>query len=141
MSLGFTPQPLLSDRSRARETPHLPGVAGVYTPAFVERLNNSRGYSSLSRVAGVYTPAFVERTTKGGAQSRCGASVAGVYTPAFVERSFLRLSRSCDNGVAGVYTPAFVERTKSSWGSPQQSRVSLGFTPQPLLSERCVKAF
>ena len=37
MSLGFTPQPLLSGGARADGVDGRDGVAGVYTPAFVER--------------------------------------------------------------------------------------------------------
>ena len=62
-------------------------VAGVYTPAFVERRSTSRATASISKsVAGVYTPAFVERRSRLVPIRRLTASVAGVYTPAFVER-------------------------------------------------------
>ena len=88
-------------------------VAGVYTPAFVERWTTWRGAWRVSpRVAGVYTPAFVERTRypEPSKSSVTTAGVAGVYTPAFVERRYLDVEFGPRRGVAGVYTPAFVER-------------------------------
>ena len=112
------------------------GVAGVYTPAFVERARSS-GHPARTavRVAGVYTPAFVERTPaarrgrhpapvspefilRPSLSEPAGAvprrpvpeRVAGVYTPAFVERRTSRAAAGRCGGVAGVYTPAFVER-------------------------------
>ena len=40
------------------------GVAGVYAPAFVERVKGLQWYTGASRsVAGVYAPAFVERSS------------------------------------------------------------------------------
>ena len=66
--------------------PPADSVAGVYTPAFVERLSFGRiGGGALGCVAGVYTPAFVERSTLS-TLAAGWTSVAGVYTPAFVER-------------------------------------------------------
>ena len=85
MSLGFTPQPLLSAPCPAETAAPVFRVAGVYTPAFVERLGSVSRRPARGCVAGVYTPAFVERL---GSVSRRPARgcVAGVYTPAFVER-------------------------------------------------------
>ena len=119
-------------------------VAGVQTPAFVERCASTSGLcisveplvspefrlrpslsgaeaargpnrGSARGVAGVQTPAFVERSQgrPRGAGSR-GACVAGVQTPAFVERRPpLTMYGSAEFlvGVAGVQTPAFVERS------------------------------
>ena len=48
-----------------------------------------------SRVAGVYTPAFVERARRLGLTPVVLASVAGVYTPAFVERGLLPCRAGC----------------------------------------------
>ena len=39
----------------------LAGVAGVYAPAFVERIKTDDPEKIRGRVAGVYAPAFVER--------------------------------------------------------------------------------
>ena len=92
-------------------------VAGVYTPAFVERTaSRSSPLTTRASVAGVYTPAFVERCTFRMAAPRVGSTcVAGVYTPAFVERGWT-CSRRLDTcgSVAGAYAPAFVERGASS---------------------------
>ena len=99
---------------------HDAGVAGVQTPAFVERSSTaihrvlraavSPGFRlrpSLSvldldargigedGVAGVQTPAFVERVVGGYARAEASPGVAGVQTPAFVERS----PRSPNSGV------------------------------------------
>ena len=65
-------------------------VAGVQTPAFVERSTAPAVFlagANLDGVAGVQTPAFVERGRN--AEHRRAATeprVAGVQTPAFVER-------------------------------------------------------
>ena len=70
------------------------------------------GAAKPVRVAGVYTPAFVERSRRPLPSAPRNPRVAGVYTPAFVERrSRASESQGQADGVAGVYTPAFVERT------------------------------
>ena len=64
------------------------GVAGVYAPAFVERLEGHEvTETGLKRVAGVYAPAFVERDVVIINYDVLPQRVAGVYAPAFVERS------------------------------------------------------
>ena len=122
-------------------------VAGVQTPAFVERSTrqNPRGIACRRS-----SEAFVERS------GRCSAvaadCVAGVQTPAFVERSRsacslrsrprwafrvspeFRLRPSLSEaegaegdarlvGVAGVQTPAFVERSSRCPGTTPAFRV------------------
>ena len=66
----------------------------------------------LRRVAGVYTPAFVERWSR---LPRCWRSPAHVspefiLRPSLSERVLMAPSRATSARVAGVYTPAFVER-------------------------------
>ena len=75
-------------------------VAGVQTPAFVERLSATADPRPTPRgVAGVQTPAFVERSGATGARCASTRCVAGVQTPAFVERGSPRIRtrapRSC----------------------------------------------
>ena len=66
----------------------MPGVAGVYAPAFVERTGTPATTNSKKRsVAGVYAPAFVERHDRYAIAKPQSHSVAGVYAPAFVERT------------------------------------------------------
>ena len=116
-------------------TPSLGRVAGVQTPAFVERCRTPRGASYRRGVAGVQTPAFVERFSAPTTVSRAmrvspefrlrpslsvhdglcdrerDPGVAGVQTPAFVERpTRMSLAILTASRVAGVQTPAFVER-------------------------------
>ena len=112
-SVAGVQTPAFVERSGSASTPIRPSgrVAGVQTPAFVERSTSARCCATLWSVAGVQTPAFVERRPS----SRSAASatrVAGVQTPAFVERMTRRhTSRARRGSVAGVQTPAFVERT------------------------------
>ena len=87
------------------------GVAGVPTPAFVERSESWRPYSARECVAGVPTPAFVERII-------CRSTFKG------------------SAGVAGVPTPAFVERPPSNTGASRWPTVSPGSRPRPSLSAR-----
>ena len=129
VSPGFRLRPSLSARSGARGSSAAPRVAGVQTPAFVERPSCARRVTRKSaRVAGVQTPAFVERAP---APRTCRRpnGVAGVQTPAFVERG-TGWQRLCGlrTGVAGVQTPAFVERCPIRSGSPTRWPVSPGFT-------------
>ena len=86
VSPEFILRPSLSDR---RRPPHshrpLAGVAGVYTPAFVERVAKySMVFQDQAGVAGVYTPAFVERA----AWPRYGPAAAQV-SPEFILRPSL----------------------------------------------------
>ena len=110
-------------------------VAGVYAPAFVERVGRQGNEILSVCVAGVYAPAFVERSLAGVLPVRIIRGVAGVYAPAFVERcrymirTFWHLAR-----VAGVYAPAFVERLPLASCATLVSHVSLGFMLQPSLS-------
>ena len=93
-----------------------------------------------SCVAGVYTPAFVERYLSRSRFDRNARGVAGVYTPAFVERQRMF---SCLRGgvtrVAGVYTPAFVERAACSLAGKAAGQVSPEFILRPSLSVQYVK--
>ena len=115
-----------------------------------------------SRVAGVYTPAFVERL-KSVTTHRVTSTVSLGFTPQpLLSDGAKSNSRSYSERVAGVYTPAFVERVHTThtgriqdecrWGlhpslclAPSHliarttlQNVSLGFTPQPLLSELAI---
>ena len=86
-------------------------------------------------VAGVYTPAFVERARKPSPASTSPGCVAGVYTPAFVERwSMAAWARWSGSSVAGVYTPAFVERSQSETLPRMRRAVSPEFILRPSLS-------
>ena len=86
-------------------------------------------------VAGVYTPAFVERRESSTA-GRCGrkVSLGFIPQPLLSDHAPPRPVHR-DPGVAGVYTPAFVERLQFLLTNPAYMPVSLGFIPQPLLSE------
>ena len=134
VSPGFRLRASLSDRGDGERRADPDGVAGVQTPAFVERCDRTIDHSSPARVAGVQTPAFVERSGRwctsgasrgvspgfrlrpslsglGDGGGRAGdPGVAGVQTPAFVERTSSRPTRCATPRVAGVQTPAFVER-------------------------------
>ena len=115
------------------------GVAGVQTPAFVERrilgstvtvripvspefrlrpslseATRGRGACDAGRVAGVQTPAFVERMPVPKTIKTEEQGVAGVQTPAFVERRPAPRAAGSAACVAGVQTPAFVERCRAS---------------------------
>ena len=86
-------------------------------------------------VAGVQTPAFVERTTCATPSPPARRRVAGVQTPAFVERAMTRAPARRANGcVAGVQTPAFVERLPGASRGAAKMRVSPGFRLRPSLS-------
>ena len=68
----------------------VPGrVAGVQTPAFVERYAEapSRPSARHERVAGVQTPAFVERDSISTCYQREGKVSPEFRLPAFVERA------------------------------------------------------
>ena len=112
------------------------GVAGVQTPAFVERLRTccrrcrrasvSPGFrlrpslsgavaasrsSSPPGVAGVQTPAFVERSPPRTPRTRgCAVSPGFRLRPSLSELALACRIGRCGRGVAGVQTPAFVER-------------------------------
>ena len=108
------------------------GVAGVQTPAFVERPWRSPQRLQTMRVAGVQTPAFVERGAP--CSGRTGRTcVAGVQTPAFVERPWRSPQRLQTMRVAGVQTPAFVER-RGLRSSTRTFPVSPEFRLRPSLS-------
>ena len=62
------------------------GVAGVYAPALVERINRHMNPYGPISVAGVYAPALVERSPFEMSRSKRASRVAGVYAPALVER-------------------------------------------------------
>ena len=152
-------RPSLSGGSSGSTSP--PGrasrVAGVYAPAFVERLRRSATRREVTdrRVAGVYAPAFVERCHRRASRTSVKGQVspefmlrpslsdlmlhrrldpdpgvAGVYAPAFVERDARWLWRgSRRSGVAGVYAPAFVERGRAARPRPASRRVAGVYAP------------
>ena len=75
MSPEFRLRPSLSVKARAEKSAREAGVAGVQTPAFVERRSHPSGrlpVPAIGRVAGVQTPAFAERRMQGGATSTPG---------------------------------------------------------------------
>ena len=111
VSPGFRLRPSLSELPRESLRRRRRGVAGVQTPAFVERRTSSP--PSLRRWS--VSPGFRLRPSLSAERllerHEEGACVAGVQTPAFVER----ISRpptfdDSTRRVAGVQTPAFVER-------------------------------
>ena len=150
VSPEFRLRPSLSVRRRRHDEAIRGGVAGVQTPAFVERLpSDANRWGRFGRVAGVQTPAFVERSSRARGTKFARGRVAGVQTPAFVERSAigvitypvslvspefrLRPSLSAEAGgdgrdpearVAGVQTPAFVERAPSPDRRTRTTRVA-----------------
>ena len=88
-------------------------------------------------VAGVYTPAFVERDS-GPANPYSYRAVS----PGFILRPSLSVDGSSpslkqsESSVAGVYTPAFVERATAATAPSPEPIVSPGFILRPSLSER-----
>ena len=136
MSPEFILRPSLSGHAPIRAPPS-PSVSPefILRPSLsaLLRLRCVRG--NRTGVAGVYTPAFVERLT--GLLMLCwqGRRVAGVYTPAFVERApRSKATCGCRPGVAGVYTPAFVERRGHGPQPRQPPLVSPEFILRPSLS-------
>ena len=69
VSPGFTPRPWLSvpHEQQLNCVDQMPGVAGVYAPALVERGDSGDGkrQEAIPCVAGVYAPALVERSAAG----------------------------------------------------------------------------
>ena len=139
-------------------------VAGVQTPAFVERFH-ATSFQEYTRVgvAGVQTPAFVERPwierwrrpssrVSPGFRLRPSLSgpslavfpsgrqgVAGVQTPAFVERSRSGPTPGPPpRGVAGVQTPAFVERSATT-GQTASGVTGVAGVQTPAFVERIYK--
>ena len=88
-------------------------------------------------VAGVQTPAFVERSRLSPIINTYARGVAGVQTPAFVERAprWPWMAEPACAGVAGVQTPAFVERPSRTGRALPGSTVSPEFRLRPSLSE------
>ena len=111
MSLGFTPRPSLSDRGKIRARAGIPGVAGVYAPAFVERrkcFDNCKGKHNVSL-------GFTPRPSLSAFHRAPDHTSAPVVSLGFTPRPSLSGpsfdgQRQGDTGVAGVYAPAFVER-------------------------------
>ena len=107
VSPEFRLRPSLSELRSCGMAPVWGGVAGVQTPAFVERPMGERVGTSSAGVAGVQTPAFVERDPPYAMPATYYEGVAGVQTPAFVERLELRhcslivaaCRRSSDSGL------------------------------------------
>ena len=112
VSPGFRLRPSLSVRPARRGSIGGAGVAGVQTPAFVERGSSARWWWRPSCVAGVQTPAFVERTRTCGRSCASPGRVAGVQTPAFVERGRVRR----DPGAHLAVSPGF--RLRPSLSGP-----------------------
>ena len=110
------------------------GVAGVQTPAFVERRRRRAACRIRpTGVAGVQTPAFVERfraSTFDASMHR--PRVAGVQTPAFVERKRITIPlpfstwcrRSSDSGLAALWGGTVLSPTcaRRSRGPRRRSR-------------------
>ena len=135
VSPGFRLRPSLSALRPGRHRGGAPRVAGIQTPAFVERqwIELTRGLAG-GRVAGVQTPAFVERPSSfdaGGAHRP--------VSPGFRLRPSLSVQYVCSRWlavcrVAGVQTPAFVERLTISLPAVWGTAVSPGFRLRPSLS-------
>ena len=110
VSPEFILRPSLSGHHRRRRHARAAGVAGVYTPAFVERKQSKTGREPLPCVAGVYTPAFVER--------RGPRQVAGMketVSPEFILRPSLSdpAATAADQPAARV-SPEFILRPSLS---------------------------
>ena len=72
VSPEFMLRPSLSGRHQHAVAADPPSVAGVYAPAFVERVISVQALRSLAPgVAGVYAPAFVERGCRGRGPGPC----------------------------------------------------------------------
>ena len=85
-------------------------VAGVQTPAFVERVCSGSSPAATSCVAGVQTPAFVERSTAGWATTPIRAVSPGFRLRPSLSEAYSYMAVAQTDSVAGVQTPAFVER-------------------------------
>ena len=140
VSPEFRLRPSLSGVSSVDCRPGVPRVAGVQTPAFVERASETRRSSSTRTcVAGVQTPAFVERSSPRRWRRSSSRAVSpefrlrpslSVVPPDLVDGGFRPRAR-----VAGVQTPAFVERPHAlalRW--EPSSGVSPEFRLRPSLS-------
>ena len=113
VSPEFILRPSLSaDLRRGAAAAPPAGVAGVYTPAFVER----RAWMELHRAGAVrVSPEFILRPSlsgdgRGARRRRRRAGVAGVYTPAFVERT----QRSRNRWTTSPVSPEFILRPSLS---------------------------
>ena len=159
VSPGFRLRPSLSDARRHGRPAARDGVAGVQTPAFVERGCGREAHPRPLGVAGVQTPAFVERfagcswsarswPVSPGFRLRPSLSGSNTYrrnphthtvSPGFRLRPSLSDAAapgelSAPAGVAGVQTPAFVERGPGARSAAETARVSPGFRLRPSLS-------
>ena len=137
-SPGSSPRPSLSDwRLGGGRTLTATGIAGVITPAFVERARRCRCSTGPDRrIAGVITPAFVER-----ARPRCqapgpAAGIAGVITPAFVERSPTSTSSSSSRSASPGSSPRPSLSVQRLDRGRHGHRASPGSSPRPSLSAR-----
>ena len=141
VSPEFMLRPSLSEGNCDSVVIHLGGsVAGVYAPAFVERIRPSR---KAFRSARHVSPEFMLRPSLSAALSWAGScmagGVAGVYAPAFVER---RLPRQLRNSRRGRVSPEFMLRPSLSERRPRilhpsgVDRVSPEFMLRPSLSVR-----
>ena len=136
VSPGFRLRPSLSVDPRLAAGRRPPRIAGVQTPAFVERrARRPAPPGRASGVAGVQTPAFVERCrTIPPAGSGSPVSPGFRLRPSLSVRAAGLRRRGADRRVAGVQTPAFVERPSRGLGSGGPGRVSPGFRLRPSLS-------
>ena len=134
VSPGFEPRPSLSAH-RLRASPH----SGQVSPGFEPRpslsvaLRVARSRPSETRVAGVRTPAFVERC------SPCGSFPPGKpVSPGFEPRPSLSDRDPGIAGAPADVSPGFEPRPSLSVdgadGCSQLSHVSPGFEPRPSLS-------
>ena len=139
VSPEFRLRPSLSGNSDGSGPSARRRVAGVQTPAFVERWTPCGGSSRAGGVAGVQTPAFVERGLVRMSIWWPRLGVAGVHTPAFVERGqggLPAVDVPDSDGVAGVQTPAFVERFRASTFDASMHRPRVAGVHTPAFVER-----
>ena len=136
----------MRDRHRSVGSDDDSGVAGVQTPAFVERIRAGRRPvidRSGTSVAGVQTPAFVERGRPAVMHGRAEEHVS----PEFRLRPSLSVLAGrrggahglAIEGVAGVQTPAFVERRLDLLGARERTCVRrVAGVQTPAFVERCL---
>ena len=110
-------------------------VAGVYTPAFVERIKASSNPGDLVLVS----PEFILRPSLSVCPEQGSHGLGYEVSPEFILRPSLsdvttKLVHVASGGVAGVYTPAFVERRDRCNSCRPASLVSPEFILRPSLS-------
>ena len=90
-------------------------VAGIRTPAFVERWLSAASPCQGTSVAGIRTPAFVERERRVVEHGVVDVSPGFAPRPSLSDYQCMETNPAPES-VAGIRTPAFVERASPTMG-------------------------